>query len=552
MEEKHGKRMAELYELVQYAGNILPRLYLLVTVGSAYIKLKEAPARDVLRDLVEMCRGVQHPTRGLFLRTYLNEMVKDKLPDVGTEFEGRGGNAKDAIDFMLTNFTEMNKLWVRMQYQGPAREKDKREVERQELRLLVGKNIARLSQLDGVDIDNYTKVVLPKLVEQIVSCKDIIAQQYLMECIIQVFPDDFHLKTLDSILSTCGQLSPGVNLKTILVSLIDRLANYSTRGEQIPNDIQVFTIFTKNIKIVVENHENMPLEDILALQGSLLNLSMTCYPENLEYVDEIFKFSSEIISKRKEERNKSSVVKQLLSLLSSPLDTYQNILTVLRLENYPNLISFLSYDNRKRISVDIAKNCTDYPIPIPNADYANKLLELLLPLIKDDPDQPDSVDDEDFIIEQNLVASLVSLFENENPSILFAIYIAVRKHFGQGGPKRVSHTLPPLVFRSLKLALRLKEIDTEESEYVAMATKVFKFAHETVTALSRTNLPELSLRIFLQCAHAADKCGQAFETIAYEFFAQAFLIYEEQISDSQAQFNALTVIIGINLTRNNN
>lgn len=62
-EKQHGKRMAELYELVQYAGNILPRLYLLVTVGSVYIKLKEAPAKDVLRDLVEMCRGVQHPTR---------------------------------------------------------------------------------------------------------------------------------------------------------------------------------------------------------------------------------------------------------------------------------------------------------------------------------------------------------------------------------------------------------------------------------------------------------------------------------------------------------
>lgn len=26
-EEKHGKKMADLYELVQYAGNILPRLY---------------------------------------------------------------------------------------------------------------------------------------------------------------------------------------------------------------------------------------------------------------------------------------------------------------------------------------------------------------------------------------------------------------------------------------------------------------------------------------------------------------------------------------------
>lgn len=26
-EEKHGKKMAELYEWVQYAGNIVPRLY---------------------------------------------------------------------------------------------------------------------------------------------------------------------------------------------------------------------------------------------------------------------------------------------------------------------------------------------------------------------------------------------------------------------------------------------------------------------------------------------------------------------------------------------
>lgn len=35
-----------------------------------------------------MCKGVQHPTRGLFLRNYLSEMTKDKLPDQGTEFFG--------------------------------------------------------------------------------------------------------------------------------------------------------------------------------------------------------------------------------------------------------------------------------------------------------------------------------------------------------------------------------------------------------------------------------------------------------------------------------
>jgi len=547
LEEKHGKRMAELYELVQYAGNILPRLYLLCTVGSAYIKLKEAPAKDVLRDLVEMCRGVQHPTRGLFLRTYLSEVTKDKLPDVGSEYEGRGGSAKDSIEFVLVNFTEMNKLWVRMQHQGPVREKEKREAERSELRLLVGKNIARLSQLEGVDLDSYSKLVLPRLVEQIVNCKDVIAQQYLMECIIQAFPDDFHLRTLESILTTCGQLQSGVNIRAILSSLIDRLASYATRGEAIPSEIRIFTIFSTQIAEVVKQQSAMPLDDILALEASLLNLAITCYPDNLDYVDEVFKFCGDVLEQKKDDHSKPSVVKQILRLLSTPLETYKNILTVLKLEHYPKLLTFLSFENRKRVAIDITKTAIEYTPTIPQAEQINKLLELIEPLIKDAPvsdtaQTTPSGDEEDFAEEQNLVASLVHLLHNDDAEQLFSMYVTARKHFGQGGQKRIRHTLVPLVFRVLKLAVHLQ--DLEDQEWAQKAKKVFKFAHETVTALSRTNLPDVSLRLFLQCAQAASKCGAPFETIAYEFVTQAFVIYEEQISDSQAQFNSIALIIG--------
>lgn len=57
------------------------------------------------------------------------------LPDTGSPFEGVGGDIHDAVDFLLTNFIEMNKLWVRMQHQGPARDKEKREKERQQLQV---------------------------------------------------------------------------------------------------------------------------------------------------------------------------------------------------------------------------------------------------------------------------------------------------------------------------------------------------------------------------------------------------------------------------------
>ncbi|KAL6002253.1 hypothetical protein ACLOJK_034183 [Asimina triloba] len=82
---------------IEEAGDVLQggdNPYLLCTVGSVYIKSKEAPAKDVLKDLVEMCRGIQHPLRGLFLRSYLSQISRDKLPDIGSEYEGSIGKCK--------------------------------------------------------------------------------------------------------------------------------------------------------------------------------------------------------------------------------------------------------------------------------------------------------------------------------------------------------------------------------------------------------------------------------------------------------------------------
>ena len=59
--------------------------YLLTTVGVVYIKVKEFSRKDILKDLVEMCRGVQHPLRGLFLRNYLLQCTKNVLPDCEKE-----------------------------------------------------------------------------------------------------------------------------------------------------------------------------------------------------------------------------------------------------------------------------------------------------------------------------------------------------------------------------------------------------------------------------------------------------------------------------------
>ena len=66
-------------------------------------------------------------------------------------------------------------------------------------------------------------VVQGRMMEQVVSCKDEIAQQYLMQCIIQGFPDEFHLGTLTILLSSLPELQSGVKVHLIIASLLDRL-----------------------------------------------------------------------------------------------------------------------------------------------------------------------------------------------------------------------------------------------------------------------------------------------------------------------------------------
>jgi vacuolar protein sorting-associated protein 35 len=97
--------LSDLYELVQYANNIVPRLYLMITVGSVYMRVsKESlhdseikndkhgkvipPVKEIMFDILDMARGVQHPTRGLFMRYYLSGLTRDHLPDCKEEYYG--------------------------------------------------------------------------------------------------------------------------------------------------------------------------------------------------------------------------------------------------------------------------------------------------------------------------------------------------------------------------------------------------------------------------------------------------------------------------------
>jgi vacuolar protein sorting-associated protein 35 len=90
-------------------------------------------------------------------------------------------------------------------------------------------------------------------------------------------------------------------------------------------------------------------------------------------------------------------------------------------------------------------------------------------------------------------------------------------------------TVPPLVFSAVRLVRQLEsqggDIAGEDS---ATPRKIFQILNQTIEVLTSVPCPELALRLYLQCAEAASDCD--LEPVAYEFFTQAFMLYEEEIA----------------------
>lgn len=151
---------------------------------------------------------------------------------------------------------------------------------------------------------------------------------------------------------------------------------------------------------------------------------------------------------------------------------------------------------------------------------------------------------EDLAEEQGWVARMVHLFRAEALDVQFELLQTARRFFAEGGP-RMRYTFPPLIISAINLARRFKAREHVEIDWHNRVTTLFKFIHQLTSVLfSTVESPDTALRLFLLSAQVADACGTSFEELAYEFYVQAFTVYEDSISESRAQLQAIALIIG--------
>jgi vacuolar protein sorting-associated protein 35 len=539
-EYRRGRKISDLYEKVQHASAILPRLYLLVAVGSVYIQTRELPAKAILKDLIEMVKGVQHPMRGLFLRYYLNKVCKDKLPDKGSEYDTDGEGINDAIDFLLTNLSEMNRLWVRMQHTGSIKDKAKREKERNDLRVTVGENIVRLSSLQGLNIQLYTVNVLPKILEVIVSSKDAISQQYLVDCIIQAFPDSYHLHTLEPFLESLPQLQPTVDIKSILVNLFTRLADYAEEGDlDAVDSIDIFGLIKKAVdQIITEQAGSGETKALLQLQVAFIRLSLKCYPHNTDHVNAILNASVTIVDKGSSAGTlDSESLKLIVKLLSHPLETMS--LAILSMNHYPKLMGFLQFSSRKQVAFKIVEAVVTSKKTLNSLETTEQLLHFITPLVVECSDSEPS-ESYEFEDEQQNVSKLVHLVAAESPEDYLSILNAFFKVFAKGGEGRIKFTYPSLLFAYLKF---LKMLDSAGMSMDLM--EILKTIHDILTEIAKANADQaikLGLQIVL-CINSFTT-NSSYGQAAAEFVRQATTLYTVELADTNSKNSTVNLLTG--------
>lgn len=228
-----GTPLVDIYASVAHAPHVVPRLYLQTAVASAYVRSGQMRAPPILAELVEAAVGVQHPLRGLFVRYFIAQRLRDRLPEAAPPLPGAppptDGSILDSLRFLLSVLRDMNTLWVRMGAVSGAgvvsalapsgggqsasggsgcggggepaaaapRGRKRRERERLELRVLVGSILSRISSLEALSLPVYATEVLPAVLKTVIDCADGAAQAYLLDSALAVFPAEWHAATLD-------------------------------------------------------------------------------------------------------------------------------------------------------------------------------------------------------------------------------------------------------------------------------------------------------------------------------------------------------------------
>jgi vacuolar protein sorting-associated protein 35 len=346
----------DFYDQGQFHSEIIPRLYITVTIGIALYTQTQDP--EILEDVLEMVKGVKHPLRGLFLRFYLNKRIKELLKE----------NSLSSIRLLLNNLSEMNSLWSRIEIIE----------EREAMKITVGENIERLSVL-CTEKEFYLKEIFPKCVE-IINQSDIVSKQYLLDCIIQAFPDEFLLDTCNDLLRIACTIQIDANIIDIILSSLTRLLVYLKEIDKTINEDSLFYM-QEYLKQIFVNKPASGLLKTIELHLVVIKFSNKT-EKGVKNILSTLETCSYLIDTNQTDEKTSSLLSDLLSF---PLEIC--LLKVIVCPYFHTIHSDLQEKDKLKVGLLLIKSLFSYlnsnTLQIEDLEFWNNLFEYLEVLVND-------------------------------------------------------------------------------------------------------------------------------------------------------------------------
>lgn len=535
-----SREIAELYETIQYTPSIVPRLYLLFTLAPAFIKHGHAKASDVMRDVIEMARGVQHPTRALFLRYYLLHIMKDILPD-GKNNEG--GTIEDSLKFVLENFKQMNVLWVRLEFSLDTKTVEERKLQRSQLKQLVGSNIQRLSMLAGLELAHYKDIILPCVIEQIEACREPLAQYYIIEIITQVFPAEFHIETLQTLFDVLMKLEDEVKTLSLVNSLIKRLQIYCSTSETDKTlGIRTVRLIAQQIDQLLKAGQHFTLEDTLDMLSTLLNFTLEADPNNTKNVNSILQFvENHIESIYGDSRlDNANVSKKLRNFLLTPLHEMKDASIIFELGCFSTLVNRMRYNDRKSIAIAVSTGFARTETLIDEKDKLFAYFNIIQVLLQKPTDFEQDPDNEPLAHHLQAVARVFHLIRSSSIDTTFQLLNSISTTLQKLSQEVKEHLYLSLGQSILKVAVQIAA-DTEPNCQTTVRN-VLQHIYTLLNVENGNEPPPLpSFWIYLEATRIADK--SAMSAITTQFFVSAFKIWKDGVFESALRFRMLISMI---------
>ena len=466
-----------LYDTVQQSQYLLSRLYLMIIVGGFYLEKYPNNYREILYDLINVVKCVQSPLRAFWLRYFLFNYIKDKLPYKNGDYINNKCYYFDyfnvSINFLMENLEYMNHYIIRVRKEIfiddeilPTNEREKMIISQKEI-------IEEISNMKNLTKNFFENKILPKFMKMIIfdTSHDWYIQKMLIESIIKFFKIDLYFESQGThlILFCISKLMcfKEIDVATIFINLLKNYIKYIKTQKKLHKDniiktktknfFHIFLIKYNEIQMCYNNSGEKEFNKFTDLDLIFVRFVYKILEKNdnqLKIINHIIDLCYKRIISYKQQFNYDSFIRICL-LIEKTLKKF----TIYELMNLDKIIIYLDYKNRKELVLNMIKSLikSNKIYYLDDKDEKlKKLIDLIIPLISEIKDDNNNNgeennyddDDEQLVDEETIniyLCQLLSVFKSKKPEIMMEIFTKFYKLILSGSKENIIFIIPSLI-----------------------------------------------------------------------------------------------------------